>query len=207
MSAPLELRARLKAATAAAHERTHDHPGLAAAAAGVIEPGDYVKVLARLYGFHRAFEAAQNDLDDDGESRVRSHLLAEDLATLGLDHEMIARLPLCPGLTPPCSEGERLGALYVLEGSTLGGVQIARAMRAVIDEPDGAGRRFFLGYGARHGAMWRALLERIENLAADPGEAEMALRAAVRTFEQFELWMRDWNALDVCVASDRTEFA
>ena len=39
------------------HERMHRHRGLSAAAAGTIAMSDYRLLLARLYGFHRAFEA------------------------------------------------------------------------------------------------------------------------------------------------------
>ena len=86
-------------------------------------------------------------------------------------------------------------------------MQIARALRAVIDEPDGAGRRFFLGYGDRHGAMWRAFLERIERLADDADEAERATLAAIGAFEQFELWMNDWNVLYLRPAPAPAELA
>ena len=89
----------------------------------------------------------------------------------------------------------------------MGGVQIARALRAVIDKPDGAGRRFFLGYGDRHGAMWRAFLAQLEQLAEDPEQAERATLAAVDAFEQFELWMKDWNVLCRHPAQGRPEFA
>ena len=162
--------------------------------------------MQRLYGFHLAFEKAHERIGCE-EDRARSHLIAEDLATLGVDRDTIARLPLCECLKPPRGEAERLGALYVLEGSTMGGVQIARALRAVIDEPDGAGRRFFLGYGDRHGAMWRAFLAQLEQLAEDPEQAERATLAAVDAFEQFELWMKDWNVLYRHPAQGRPEFA
>ena len=191
------MRSRLREATLVAHERMHGHDGFAAAAAGAISISDYRWLLRRLYGFHRAFELslAQMACDPslDVEARARSALIADDLQALGLDAVEIPALPLCPDLTPPRDAAEALGALYVVEGSTLGGVQIARALQAVVAEPNGRGRRFYLGYGDRHGAMWRAFLERLESLADRPRDAAAAMRSAVSAFERFEAWMRDWK--------------
>ena len=52
------VRDRLRRETAEVHERLHRHPGLGAAARGSIAAEDYVRLLARLWGFHRAYEAA-----------------------------------------------------------------------------------------------------------------------------------------------------
>ena len=193
-----DVRARLRLVTASAHERMHAHNGFAAAAAGSISLSDYRLLLSRLFGFHKAFEIVQTrgrylsgeDLCDRG----RSHLIAADLESLGLDVGAIAQLPLCDALESPVNEAERLGALYVLEGSTLGGVQIARALQSVVSGSDGRGRRFFLGYGARHGAMWRAFVERLEGLASEPSAIGDAERSAVKTFEELERWMSGWKA-------------
>jgi heme oxygenase len=184
-----DIRTRLRAATSAPHERLHAHPGFAAAAAGVISLTDYRDLLSRLFGFHRAFELAHGV----EPARARSRLIAADLETLELDADEIAALPLCPSLPAPASDAEDLGARYVLEGSTLGGVQIARALRALFADEDGRGRRFFLGAGESHGAAWREYLQRLERATREPEAAEAATRAAVLTFARFELWMSDWK--------------
>lgn len=190
MKPPIELRARLREATAAAHERMHSHPGFGAAAAGHISRSAYRHLLQRLYGFHRAFERAMAaGAPTRLGPRGRSMWLVEDLRALGSAESEIAALPLCGEIAVPRSEAQALGALYVLEGSTLGGVQIARALSASMPAPDGAGRRFFLGYGAAHGAMWRAFVEALESYANDPEGARQATEAAIATFDEFELWM------------------
>ena len=185
-----DLRARLREATSAAHERMHRHPGFGAAAAGRISRSAYRHLLRRLYGFHRAFEIAMAaGAPTRLGPRGRSSWLIEDLLTLGVAESEIARLPLCEGIAIPQSEAQALGALYVLEGSTLGGVQIARALSAAFDASDGGGRRFFLGYGAAHGAMWRGFVEALESYAEDAHGTGEAIEAAVATFDDFELWM------------------
>ena len=189
-----DVRTRLRLVTASAHQRIHAHSGFAAAAAATISLSDYRLLLVRLFGFHRAFETVHMDSPFAfGEHRARSHLIAADLKSLGFDASAISRLPLCDTLQAPANEAEQLGDLYVMEGSTLGGVHIARALQTIVPGAGGRGRRFFLGYGARHGAMWRAFLERLEGLAASAvGDAE---RAAVKTFDEFERWMSGWKAL------------
>jgi heme oxygenase len=95
-------------------------------------------------------------------------------------------------MQPPRSEAEFMGALYVVEGSTRGGVQIARALAPLAAREGGGGRSFFLGYGDRHGAMWRAFLERLQDCAGrEENEAAIVL-GAMRAFSDFEIWMNGW---------------
>lgn len=200
------MRARLRAATAEAHERMHAHPGFAAAAAGVIRIADYRRLLARVYGFHRPFElaarkaVASSGLDFDVEERARSPALLADLKSLGLRSDAIARLPLWAPRGSFGSLGAILGAFYVLEGSTLGGVQIARALRGVVGDDSGNGTRFFLGRGDRQSEMWIEFVRRLESLSGDPNDSEDAVRVAVATFKDFEAWMDGWTVLPARVA-------
>jgi heme oxygenase (biliverdin-IX-beta and delta-forming) len=199
------MRARLRAATTAAHERMHAHPGFAAAAAGTIEIADYRRLLGRVYGFHRPFEAAACEVaatsgfDFDVEGRARTPALLADLTALGLDPETIARLPLWTPSYSFASEGALLGALYVLEGSTLGGAQIARALEGIVGDEAADGRRFFLGHGDKRGSMWRDFLVRLESLSEDAKNSGEAIDAAVATFEGFEAWMTGWMVEAACV--------
>ena len=194
-----EFRLRLRAATAQIHERLHGHAGLGAAASGQIGRADYRLLLARLWGFHKAFEHSAEaaaftlGLDIDMTARARAPMLEQDLATLGYGALEIARLPCCDYLFRPGDEAECLGALYVVEGSTLGGLHIARALGSLFDGVDGEGRKFFLGYGAAHGAMWRGFLEKLDAFSGDEAREAAAVEGAVRTFADFESWMEGWR--------------
>ena len=190
------LRGRLAEATQAAHERMHRHDGFAAAAAGQLDAGAYRDLLARLYGFYRPFEAdfdlAPPDLAQaiGLRERARTPALAADLRALGggLDVET---LPKCVGLPERSSEPQWLGSLYVTEGSTLGGAEIAAALdRAGFAR---AQRGYFESYGARRGLMWRHFLARLEIHAQDPEAVAQAAAAAEAHFDAFETWMRDWR--------------
>jgi heme oxygenase (biliverdin-IX-beta and delta-forming) len=193
------MRWRLRAATATAHERMHAHAGFGAAAAGTIEGPDYRRLLVRLYGFHRPFEDVARSavdvfrIDLDMSVRARSPLLLADLQTIGFDPNAAAILPLWRPSVHLASKGSLLGALYVLEGSTLGGVQIARALKDQVGNGLGKALLFFVGRGERQGAMWRELLEELESLREDDEEAMQAEDAAVTTFKAFEDWMAGWR--------------
>jgi len=189
------LRARLKAATNAAHERMHAHPGFAAAAAGTISPDAYRDLLARLYGFHAAFEDRMRTAPAvfakaiELPARARAGLIVEDLFALGAARERIDALPRCEELPPLRGEGDRLGALYVVEGSTLGGAFIAKSLAASAANA----HRFFSGHGAGHGRLWRNLVKALDRLDDVPDEADFAERAALSTFAAFERWMTNWE--------------
>lgn len=201
MTTASDLRAVLRQATAPSHERMHRHRGLAAAAAGSIAVSDYRLLLARLFGFHRAFEtvmeasAREISIGFDLAERARSAAIESDLRVLGLNSENIAELPRCDQIFIPRSEGAFMGALYVVEGSTLGGIQISRALAPVFGDGSDEGRRFFMGYGAGHGAMWRSLLDRLEESAGNPAQEAAAIDGAITTFLVFENWMDGWDHL------------
>jgi heme oxygenase len=194
-----EIHLKLRAATASIHARLHGHEGFAAAAAGTIDLTAYCDLLGRLLGFHRGFEillseaAPMYDFGLDISMRRRALLIEEDLNSLGIDPDVIAALPLCTGVVPPDSPAQVLGSLYVVEGSTLGGLQIARALEPIVLPATSEGRRFFRGYGARHGAMWREFLKALDRCVDTPAETAEAIEAARATFLTFEDWMADWR--------------
>jgi heme oxygenase (biliverdin-IX-beta and delta-forming) len=193
------MRWRLRAATATTHERMHAHAGFEAAAAGTIEVSDYRRLLVRLYGFHRPFEdivrsaAEVFRIDLDMNARARSPLLLADLQTIGFDSSAAVTFPLWRPSVRLVSKGSLLGALYVLEGSTLGGVQIARALKDRVGNGLENALLFFVGREERQGAIWRELVEELESFREDDEESMHAEDAAVTTFKAFEDWMAGWR--------------
>lgn len=182
------LRERLRAETAAIHARLHRHPALSAAASGTIDADGYRALLMRLYGFHRAFETCIGDFVRFEDGPARSDLLASDLEALGVTSDERRAIPLCSALAPCSSGAEALGALYVVEGSALGGAQIARALRSAASSPASVtGYRFFSNDGASRPG-WKELLARLEAIR-DPREECAAIAGAVSTFRAFEEWM------------------
>jgi heme oxygenase len=121
-------------------------------------------------------------------------MLESDLVALGVDSASVAELPQCRSLFAPANAAEFMGALYVVEGSTLGGIQLARALEPLMEPYSGAGRSFFLGYGDRHGPIWRSFLIKLEGCASSNADEEALIGGAMRTFLDFETWMAGWRA-------------
>lgn len=184
----MTARAALRDATEAAHLRLHALPAFRELGEGRITLPGYAALLRRLLGFHAALEARLEEapsLDGFGvdlAARRRTHLLRADL--VWLDAPVDA--PLAP-LPPFADAAAALGGLYVAEGSTLGGRQLAAALDHLL--PEGAeGRRFLLGHGDRHGAMWRACCEAIERCGATAAGRARMIEGAGVTFAAFEAW-------------------
>ncbi len=146
-----------------------------------------------------AAEAAPEPLRSLLPPRRRSHLLEEDLRVLGdADHVRQTAEPAPidwtavvtgadSGKAQPLTGSEFhaafLGALYVLEGSTLGGRMIARHLEPALGLQDGRGDAYFRGHGEATGALWR---ETTAAIAAVPDEhAPLLIGAARRTFSAF----------------------
>jgi len=187
--APAPLHGLLRDATLAAHERLHGHDGFAAVQAATIDLAAYRGLLLRLYGFHLPFETAM------GGPRERSAWLEDDLRALDVAEAAIARAPRCARLPDLRGAARKLGALYVVEGSALGGRGLGRGLDPLLGRGVLAGRRFFLGRGAETGAAWKAYLARLASAPVTPDARAEIVEAASDTFTVFEAWMVGWKAL------------
>ncbi len=183
--AHVPLRSVLRAATHEVHERLHRHAGFAAIQSATIGLADYRNLIVRLYGFYLPFEAAAAIRPD------RSKWLVDDLKALGLDRPLHA-LPKCPHVPRLDSAHLRLGALYVAEGSALGGRELARGLDRMLGQDVAGGRRFFIGRGPETGEAWRGYLAR---LSAAPSARAEIIKGAVETFAAFEHWLNGWSTL------------
>ncbi|WP_345465797.1 biliverdin-producing heme oxygenase [Deinococcus carri] len=100
----------------------------------------------------------------------------------------LAALPATPPvrLAPPPLAGvpEALGALYVLEGATLGGQVITRHLRRHLGLTPERGGAYFHGYGPDTGRMWQAFGEAM-NRWGTVGEEARVIGGAQMTFRAF----------------------
>jgi len=184
---PLSLRQSLRAATSEIHARLHLHAGFAAIQDGTIDLAAYRSLLVRLYGFHVSFEAAAGIPND------RSGWLEDDLAVVSMGGHTLATVPRCAALPEFDKPARRLGAIYVIEGSTLGGRHLARNLDSLFGPIGSAGRRFFLGRGADTNTAWKAFLARMTFSARAPADRRETVEAAVGTFGIFQEWMDGWR--------------
>jgi heme oxygenase len=142
----------------------------------------YADMLSRMSAPLSAMEGALSAgvapvLFENWAGRLRAHALRADLDALSGDFRQHFAAPIE-------SEAEALGALYVLEGSRLGGRVLARLAGESADERvRGATRYFRQGERAGH---WRSFLDKLESSPAMRAQPERAKRAALDTFAAFE---------------------
>lgn len=179
---------RLRTGTAAEHaaaEQALDllDPGLTA--------GRLATVLSRMHGFWLAAEAgldawaAAEPAAAAGvqwADRRRAHLFAADLTALGAGPAALRpELPAVP------DTDSALGRLYVLEGSTLGGVFIDRHL-AGLPQLTGTELRAFSPYGEGTGAMWHRFRSATRTHVATGGDPARVVDAARQTFTALGSW-------------------
>ena len=177
---------RLRLETRPFHDGVEANTFNQALTAGTVTAAQTARFLARMYGFVQPYEAAlQRHAAAFGpewqlEQRYRAPLILDDLVRLG--HP--AAPPLCPALPPLDTRAQLLGAMYVLEGSTLGGQVIARQLAAAGIE----GRSFFAGRAERTGPLWKQFGQLLEAAAASE-DADAVVASAILTFQTLAAWL------------------
>ena len=186
---------RLRAATHDVHMRLHRQPSFALLAKGTIDRGSYRSLLCRLYGFHAPLELAlvqaSNSLGLDVEMarRRRVHLLRDDLTALRMSEAEITALPGITGLAPLNTRDKLMGALYVREGSTLGGRVLARQLDRLLGSNSLHGRLFLAGDPGEP-QLWQRCCSLLEEVAAT-GNLDETIQAAIATFSALETWLEE----------------
>ncbi|QXV66434.1 biliverdin-producing heme oxygenase [Mucilaginibacter sp. 21P] len=149
----------------------------------------YINLLKMFYGYFGGLEKSieqhvDSNLLPDNDERRKIAFIANDIEALG-------------GLVPAKAEGndlprieshlEALGALYVIEGSTLGGKIISKMMEQQLGL-NGNGLSFFSGYGDRTEEMWNIFKEKMDAQAENPEQEAVVIAAANETFSKFGDW-------------------
>lgn len=189
-SEALPIMGRLKAETAPEHARVDalmDLPGMTRAR--------YIASLLALRDAHAAVERElarhATSLADSGyDVTARSKLawLDADLAAL----DAAAAPATLPAFTLD-SVPAACGAIYVMEGSTLGGQVIARHVATALGLSPESGCRYFSGYGRETGVRWREAGAAISQCADAYGEdaGDVMISAARETFALVEAALRN----------------
>lgn len=183
--------ALLKEATAADHRAVEDELPL-------LRPdvtlSDYRHYLTGMWSLHAPVERALGlpglrAVLPDVDQRRRLPLLERDLGALGLSRHDLASLPAAAPLSPPRRVPEILGALYVLEGSTLGG----QILRRHLAETLGGAIAGALGYLSAYphvGAMWKKFREAVDLYGAEhPEDRNEMIAAAQHLFRSLRSWL------------------
>ncbi len=147
---------------------------------------DYVKFLKLMYGYYSALEKRVQDYVSDMEigKRRKAERLLEDISYF----ESTATPDICKELPPITSHAEALGAMYVMEGSTMGGKIIAKMIEGQAGINGPSGFSFFNGYGEENGRMWEEFKVFL-NRPFDEIEKLNLILTANRTFITFYNWI------------------
>lgn len=181
------FRERLKNETAEEHRHLES-------ASRIMKPEfsreDYKAILAKWSLFYSAFESEidrhQTEFPDAAkfmEARRKADLLKADLRFFGIKAEASTPHDLQGFLKDAFnSRGALWGALYVLEGSTLGAQVITRHLATQLDLENNDGLHFYRGYGDQTGLQWRSFIGELSTLGLSPAEETAGVETAKHLF-------------------------
>ena len=177
----------LKQETVAAHVETEKL--LTPRLAGIRSFEDYASILNMFYGYFHPIESIIRShitpsILPDIDERRNASLIINDLNTIGYS---IQHVPLCAQLPKINSSLAALGAMYVLEGSTLGGRMISRMlMKNTLVPFNDSNLHFFNGYKEDTGKKWTNFLSVLDK--HEEG-SDTIVAAANETFICLTKWM------------------
>lgn len=150
---------------------------------------DYILLLQSFHSYFGGLEKLINphiglQVLPDYQQRRKTDLVAADLSTLGANVPLMAGTDHLPKIT---NTAEALGALYVMEGSTLGGQHIKKMLSKQLGIDEAYAMSFFNGYGQDTQQMWASFKNAINHYSS-PKSNEVVIRSANQTFEKFSAW-------------------
>jgi heme oxygenase len=187
MTEDLKFNEQLKAGTARKHKLLEETALSKAMMSPALTHADYNEYLQRMYSFISLFEQTYYGklagVIEDANDRKKAVLLKADIEKTGTLKE---------SSQPPkwfnanAGTGFLLGAMYVIEGSTLGGRFLYGNANKVLGLTDTTGAAYFAGYGSQTGAKWKKFITTLnEYAAAHPGEQQDIIDGANFTFDAF----------------------
>jgi heme oxygenase len=188
-------------ALAVLRERTRElHTQLEVAidvSAALVSVPSYIHLLLGYLNIYRPFEALLKKQDDTVLGLIsetyqsRVELLERDLRALGVEPGELTEASIGASVSlafPRLNDLDSvLGALYVVEGSALGGQFIYREIQQRLGIDAGSGAAFFFGSGEKTGAGWKRFITMLNQHVSEP---ERAAEAAVAMFGVFEEGLR-----------------
>jgi heme oxygenase len=154
-------------------------------------PQDYTNILAAFYGFIYPVEVLihsqvdTTELNDINE-RYKAPFIMDDLRSLNYDMTLLCESNDLPQIQ---NVEQAFGALYVLEGSTLGGKIIANMLlkKEIGLQND---LRYFTAYGKETGPKWMQFQKRLNEFTHE-NQIQTIITAANETFLKFKIWIQD----------------
>lgn len=175
----------------------HAHTGLEKKLVAQIKQisnvNDYIQLLRLMYGYYKPLQdklepfVAENNITNHFTVRNVEHII-NDIRELQPGTNGV--IPLCDRTPEVSSHASSLGALYVTEGSTLGGRVITQMITKRLSISADRGFSFFNSYGEDTPVMWEKF-KSIINHPRDAEEQSEMMEAAIETFSTFKDWIED----------------
>lgn len=150
----------------------------------------YAEILKTFYGYFKAMESILDAQLSDKlvpaySKRRKSNVILDDLKSLNISGD----LAVANDLPKISNVPQALGAMYVLEGSTLGGRVITKMLMQNLNLQDTKHLQFFSGYGDQTEMMWGTFLETLNNAATDEKTENEIIQSATETYSKFKNWI------------------
>ena len=190
----MDVMVMLREKTAEAHQSMEDAPVMRNLLAGTLSRSGYKALLEDIYSLAAPLEAAAlahplwtRAPNLDFTRRLKSGRLLQDIAYLqGVAPADLALAPRPVRLPNVGSDARLLGALYVIEGASLGGRVILKKLTDLYGYTAETAACFYAGYGHDTGQRWREWCAFVETYAQDKKlDAQEMLSAALETFGCF----------------------
>jgi heme oxygenase len=176
----------LRASTAGCHKQLELNNLSLALLSDTVNENIYCTYLARLYSFVKGFEQIIYPVLSNHfltiNDRKKAIFIEEDLKA----HEIVIdkRTLLEEAFFRDTYSDIYMaaGALYVLEGSTLGGQIIVKHLQKAM--PSGfVNAAYFSGYQQKTGSMWKEFLQQLTSLPLSTLEEQQIITGAITTFK------------------------
>ena len=176
---------RLKSETFTEHQRLEDHVDILHNLNSIDQ---YRRLLIKHAGFMVPLHCALarhdwNSIGLDFPSRSRLPALNRDMACL--DIHTVEPITAWPALN---NFAHAVGTFYVLEGSTLGGMIIAKQLKVRLGIDETNGGAFFFGRGKETATMWREFGAAAERFVEVNGKGDDVIDGAKKTFAELAKW-------------------
>jgi heme oxygenase len=150
--------------------------------------GDYLGWLRYMQNFHRRFDPMARQCGVlalmGWDYKPRSHLIADDLRYLGQDG---ASDETGSGGDLDCLDPQdamqMAGALYVVEGSSLGGQVLVRLVERCLGDRGVQGKSSLLPHGPDPYPAWGRFMTLLDQLAQGPQASERVVHGACAVFQ------------------------
>jgi heme oxygenase len=192
------VRQALKSATASLHDRLHQAALFQDLLNGLLSIDRYQVLLASLHAIYQPLEerlvcalSQSANLGALGTYQRRTPLLARDLADLESvgPVAVIARTPpRIPDIDRDC---QALGALYVIEGSSMGARLMARKLDSLLPQDHARARRYFDVTALQSAQRWAAVCAVIDTFEERSLETQEMIDVACQTFALFSHMLND----------------